>query len=92
MRRRGKDFFFLSPLHWPPSLEPSIGHQVGEPSPSPSIDHQALDLPSFSFSFSLKGKLGSWELFFFPGHNFQLNGENTCSHKLLEEEKNDLPW
>jgi hypothetical protein len=51
-----------------------------------------LDLPSFSFSFSLKGELGSLELFFFPGHNFQFNWENTRSRKLLEEEKNDLPW
>jgi hypothetical protein len=23
----------------------------------------------------------------FPGHNFQFNLENTCSHKLFEEEK-----
>jgi hypothetical protein len=39
-----------------------VGGKVGrgrkEPSSSPSIGHQALDLPSFSFSFSLKGKLG----------------------------------
>ncbi len=31
-------------------------------------------------------------LFLFPGHNFQINLENTCSYKLLEEEKNDQPW
>jgi hypothetical protein len=50
-----------------------------------------LDLPSPSFSFSLKGELGSSELSFFPGHNFQFNLENICSHKLLEEENNDQP-
>jgi hypothetical protein len=44
------------------------------------------------FSFSLKGGFGSWEALSFPRHNFQLNLENTCSHKLLEEEKNDQPW
>jgi hypothetical protein len=46
-----------------------------EPSPSPS------------FFFSLKGGLGSLELFFFHGHNFQFNWENTRFHKFLEEEK-----
>jgi hypothetical protein len=40
----------------------------------------------------LKGGLGSWEAFSFPKHNFQFNLENICSHKLLEEEKNDQPW
>jgi len=39
-----------------------LGGKVGkggkEPSPSPSIGHQALDLPSPSFSFSLKGGFG----------------------------------
>jgi hypothetical protein len=44
-----------------------------------------------SFSFSLKGGLGSWEALFFLGYNFQFNLENTCSHKLFEEEKNDQP-
>jgi hypothetical protein len=81
---------------------PSIGHQVKNlflhlrlaikqrtfsftfywpPSKEPS--------PSPSFFFSLKGGLGSLELFFFPGHNFQFNWENTRFRKLFEEEKND---
>jgi hypothetical protein len=84
-----------------PSLSPSIGHKQRtlsfsfhwpprkEPFPSLSFGHQALDMPSPSFAFFLKGGLGSLELFFFPGHNFQFNLENTCSHKFLEEEKND---
>jgi hypothetical protein len=48
-----------------------------EPSPSPS------------FFFSLKGGLGSLELFFFHGHNFQFNWENIRFRKFLEEEKDD---
>jgi hypothetical protein len=44
---------------------------------------------TFFFSFSLKCELGSLELSLFLGHNFQFNLENTCSDKLLEEEKND---
>jgi hypothetical protein len=40
---------FSVSFHWPPSQAPS---------PSPSIGHQALDLPSPTFSFSLKGGLG----------------------------------
>jgi hypothetical protein len=54
----------------------------------PSIGHQALDLPSPPFSFSLKGGLGSLEFSIFLGHNFH-SILNTCSHKLLEEENND---
>jgi hypothetical protein len=41
----------------------------------PSISHQALDLPSLPFSFSLKGGLGSLGAISFPGHNFQFNLE-----------------
>jgi hypothetical protein len=78
----------LGTFHWPPSLEPSIDHQTLEH----SIGHQALDLPSPPFSFSLKGKFGSLGAFYFLGHNFQLNLEKTCSYKLFEEEKNDQPW
>jgi len=52
----------IGTFHWPPSLERSIGHQ-------------ALDLPSPPFSFSLKGGLGSLGALFFPGHNFQFNLE-----------------
>ncbi len=38
----------LGTFHWPPSLEPSIGHQALDPSIGhqaldPSIGHQALD-------------------------------------------------
>ena len=55
----------LETFHWPPSLEPSIGHQALDPSIGhqaldPSIGNQALDPPSPPFSFSLKGGLGSW--------------------------------
>jgi len=47
-------------------LEPSIGHQALDP----SIGHQALDPPSPPFSFSLKGGLGSWGVFFGFEDNF----------------------
>jgi hypothetical protein len=66
---------FSITFHWPPSLEHFIAHQ-------------ALDLPSPPFSFSLKGGLELFEALYFPEHNFQFNLENT-SHKLLEEEEND---
>jgi len=49
-------------FQWPPSLEPSIGHQALDP----SIGHQALDPPSPPFSFSLKGGLGSWGVLSWP--------------------------
>jgi len=52
---------FSFSFHWPPSKEPS---------PFPSIGHQGLDLPSPSFSFSLKGGLRWSRLFLFPGDNF----------------------
>jgi hypothetical protein len=76
------------------ALEHSFGHQALEHSFAHqalkhSFAHQALDLPSPPFSFFLKGKLGSLGALSFPGHNFQFNLENTCSHKLLKEEKND---
>jgi hypothetical protein len=54
---KGEKVFFASP---------SINHQAMEH----SIGHQALDLPSPPFSFSLKGRLGSLGALFFPGHNF----------------------
>ncbi len=66
----------LGTFHWPPSLEHSIGHQ-------------ALVLPSPSFSFLLKGGLGSLGGLSFSRHNFQFNLENSCSRKLLKEEEND---
>jgi hypothetical protein len=69
----------LATFLWPPSLEHSIGHQT-------------LDLPSPPFSFSLKSRLESLKALSFPKHNFQFNLENTCSHKLFEEEKNDQSW
>ncbi len=67
-------------FQWPPSLEPSLGHQALDPSIShqaldpsighqalnPSIGHQALDPPSPPFSFSLKGELGSWGALAWP--------------------------
>jgi hypothetical protein len=69
MGRGEKVFFLYFPLatkhgtfHWPPSLEPSIGHQI-------------LDLPSPPFSFSLKGGFGSLGALSFPKHNFQFNLE-----------------
>ncbi len=71
---------FFPSLHWPPSLEHSIGHQalersIGHQDLERSIGHQTLDLPSPPFSFSLKCKLGSWGTLSFPGHNFQFNLE-----------------
>jgi hypothetical protein len=56
--------------------------------PSHSIGHQALDLPSPPFSFSLKGRLGSWGVSLSPDIIFN-SILNTCFNKLLEEEKND---
>jgi hypothetical protein len=49
-------------FHWPPNIKPSIGHQI-------------LDLPSFPFSFSLKGGLRSLGAPSFSRHNFQFNLE-----------------
>ncbi len=37
---------------------------------SPSINHQALQLPSPPFSFSLKGEFGSWGVSLSPNINF----------------------
>ncbi len=105
MRRGEKDF--SSTFHWPPSLEPSIGHQAQEPSPSPSIGHraqepslspsighQAWGLPLSSLSFSLNDELG-WLVrsFFFPREIASNSiGKGTSFYKLLEEEKDDQPW
>jgi hypothetical protein len=87
---------------WEPSLPHSIGHQaknfllllpLATKQGTFSFSFHwppTLDLPSPSFSFSLKGGLGSLELFLFPVHSFQFNLENTYSHKLFEEENNDL--
>jgi hypothetical protein len=50
---KGEEMVFLLPFHWPPSL--ITFHWP--PSLEPSISHQALDLPSPPFSFSLKGDL-----------------------------------
>jgi hypothetical protein len=50
------------------------------------------DLPSLpSFSFSLKGEFVSFG-FFFLDIIFDSNIENTCSHNLFWEEKNDESW
>jgi hypothetical protein len=65
----------LGTFHWPPSMELSIGHQ-------------ALDPPSLSFSFSLKGELGSLRALSYLEDNFHAI-MNTCFHKLLEEANND---
>jgi hypothetical protein len=80
-------------FHWPPSQEPS---------PSPSIGHQAKNLLLLlplttkprTFTLSLKDELGSWErfLFFFPEKQFQLNLESVCFDKFLEEEMKDQLW
>jgi hypothetical protein len=87
-----KQIIFSFTFHWPSSKEPS---------PSPSIGHQKnnlllhlplatklwiyLHLPSISL---LKAD-SDHQSFFFLGHNFQFNLENTCSCKLIEEENND---
>jgi len=54
----------LGTFHWPPSMEPSIGHQALDPPPSP-------------FSFSLKGGLGSLGAISCFGDNFHAI-LNTC--------------
>jgi hypothetical protein len=53
-----------------------------------SIGHQALDLPSPPFSFFLKGEFGLLGGSLSPNIIFN-SILNTCSDKLLEEEKND---
>jgi hypothetical protein len=53
-----------------------------------SIGHQALDLPSPPFSFSLKEELGSLGALSFPEHNFQFNLKYLFP-QAYEEEKND---
>jgi hypothetical protein len=55
---------FSFTFHWPLSLEPSIGHQ-------------ALDPPSPSFSFFLKGNSDHWELSLGLEDNFHAI-LNTC--------------
>jgi hypothetical protein len=75
MGRGEKVFFFHLPLATKP-MEPSIGHQtlehsIGHQPLECSIGHQALDLPSPPFSFSLKGRFGSFGVLSFPGHNVQ---------------------
>jgi hypothetical protein len=52
----------------------------------------AIKQRTFSFTFywpPSKEPSPSPSLFFFPGHNFQFNWENTRFRKLFEEEKND---
>jgi len=88
-------------FQWPPSMEPSIGHQTWNiplatkfgtfhwpPNMEPSIGHQALDPPSPPFSFSLNGGFGSLGILFCLGDNFHAI-LNTCFHKLFEEANND---
>jgi len=77
-------------FQWPPSLEPSIGHQalvpsIGHQALDPSISHQALDPPSPPFSFSLKGGLGSWGVSLGLEDNFHAI-LNTCLTSFLRRE------
>ncbi len=76
---------FSSSFHWPPSQEPS---------PPPSIGHQALDLFSPSFSFSLKGGLGCLGGVSFSFGEITSNSiwRNISSYKFFKEEKQDQPW
>jgi hypothetical protein len=67
---RGEKVFFL---HLP--LTTKLGTFIWPPSMEPSIGHQAWDLPSLPFSFFLKGGLGTLWSLSFPGHNFQFNLE-----------------
>jgi hypothetical protein len=79
---------FSFSFHWPPSQEPS---------PSPSIGHQAKNLLLLlllplatkpkTFSLFLKDELGSWEgvLPFSLEKQFQFNLESVCFYKFLEE-------
>jgi hypothetical protein len=74
---------FSFSFHWPPNQEPSL---------PPSIGHQALDLPSPSFSFFLKGGLRCLGGFFFSSFGEITSNSiwrNTSSYKFLEEEKQD---
>jgi hypothetical protein len=69
----------LGTFHWPPNIETFIWP------------------PSFGSTFTSLFLLfirRTWIIggLSFPGHNFQFNLENTCSHKLLEDEKNDQLW
>jgi hypothetical protein len=79
-------------FHWPPSIEPSIGHQAwnlplatkhGTFHWPPSLD--PLSPP---FSFSLEGGLGSLGGLSCLEDNFHAI-LNTCFHKLFEEANND---
>jgi hypothetical protein len=87
MRKREdvKNYFSFS-LHWPPSIKTFQGP------PSIRTFHWPLsgDLHSpSSFSFSLKGKFGSFGALSFSDIIFDLNLENTCSFNRPWEKKND---
>jgi hypothetical protein len=83
-------------------LEEKMGRGRKEPSPSPSIGHQAKNLllllplatKQRSFTLFLKGGLGSWEgLLLFPRKNkFQFNLESVWFYKFLEEGRKDQLW
>ncbi len=79
-----------------------MGRGRKEPSPSPSIGHQAKNLllllplatkPRTS-TLSLKGGLGSWEVSSSSPSEKQIesNLESVCFDKVLEEEMKDQLW
>ncbi len=79
-----------------------MGRGRKEPSPSPSIGHQAKNLLLLlplatkprTFTLSLKGGLGSWELSSSSPSEKQIesNLESVCFDKVLEEEMKDQLW
>jgi hypothetical protein len=85
--RASSSFIYVSP-----SL--SIGHQTMEPSKGhqslePSIGHRVeIFFTSFLFFFFKKVNSDHWG-FLSPNIIFNSNLENTCFHKLVEEENND---
>jgi hypothetical protein len=79
-----------------------MGRGRKEPSPSPSIGHQAKNLllllplatkPRTS-TLSLKGGLGSWEVPSSSPSEKQIKSslESVCFEKVLEEEMKDQLW
>ncbi len=99
-------FSFHWPPSKKPSPSPSIGHQaknlllflpLATKQKTFSVSVSFLWPLSFGSTFTFllllfKRRTQMIGGLSFPGHNFQFNLENTCSYKLLEEEKYDQPW
>jgi hypothetical protein len=100
---KGEKVFFLHlPLttklgtfHWPPNLEPSIGHQVWN-LPLATKLRTFHWPPSFRSTFTFLPLLFKrWakiiERSLFPKTYFQSNIKDSCSYKFLKEGENDKP-